>query len=209
MSTGSGTGTPITAQSAYATLAELRASPELKLAAGETADNTLLQDLLDAVKQMIDTHTGRIFAAASDTTRHYDAWRNVEGLALYLPDDLCQITTITNGDGVVVASDEYTTTPKDSTPYWKIKLLASSGKSWTYTDDPEDAITILGRHSYSVTAPNDIKRANIIGAAALYRMAASGDSDRPIIAGGIVLEPSRLPATFWAIVNSPDYKRKV
>lgn len=208
MSTGTGTGTPITAQTAYATLAELRADPALKLAAGETADDTLLQALLDAVKQLIDSPTGRVFAASADSTRHYDARRDVEGPTLYLKEDLCQITSVTNGDGVVVSASEYTTAPKDSTPYWKIKLLGSSGKAWTYTDDPEDAIVIVGRWSYAVTAPNDIKRANIIGAAALYRQSLSGDSDRPILAGGgVVIQPSQLPATFWALVN--PYMRQV
>lgn len=208
MSTGSGQGTPLAAETAYATLAELRASPELKLAVGETADNTLLQDLLDQVKQLIDTHTGRTFAASADSTRHFDALRDVEGLTLYLKEDLCQITSVTNGDAVVVATNEYTTTPKDATPYWRIKLLGSSGKSWTYVTDPEDAIVIVGRWACSITAPDDIKRANIMGAAALYRMAASGDSDRPIVAGGgIVIAPSQLPATFWAILQ--PYVRKV
>lgn len=191
----------------YATLAELRASPELKLADTETADDTLLIDLLQAVAALIDTHTGRTFVAASDTTRHYDARCDVEGANLYV-DDLCAITTITNGDGVVVAANEYTTKPKDSTPYWRIRLLGSSGKAWTYDTDPEDAITILGRHAYSITAPEDVKRANIMGAAALYRMAASNESDRPIVAGGgIVIEPSKLPPTFWTLIN--PYVRKV
>lgn len=208
MSTGSGQGTPLTAETAYATLAELRSDPALKLAAGETADDTLLQALLDAVKQLIDSHTGRLFALSTDTTRHYDARQDVRGSGLYLKEDLCQITSVTNGDGVVVAANEYTTTPKNATPYWKITLLGSGGKAWTYTDDPEDAIVIVGRWAYSVTAPNDIKRANIIGAAALYRQSLSGDSDRPIIAGGgTVIQPSQLPATFWTLVN--PYVRQV
>lgn len=208
MSEGGVVLTPITGQTAYATLDELRADPALKLAEGETADDMLLQDLLDAVKQFIDTETGRVFALSTDNVRHFDARRDVEGRTLYLKDDLCQITEILNGDGDEIEAGEYTTLPSDTTPYYAIKLKSSSGKSWTYTDDPEDAITITGRHSYAVSAPLDIKRANIIGAAALYKMAASGDGDRPILAGGgIVIEPSRLPATFWKIVN--NYKRQV
>lgn len=55
-----------------------------------------------------------------------------------------------------MSASEYTTEPRNDTPYHALKLLTSSGKSWTYTNDPEDAITITGKWAYSESAPEDI-----------------------------------------------------
>lgn len=228
MSTGSGTGTPLTsAANAYATLADLRASPELKLAGGETADDTLLTALLESVARLIDQRTQRTFAAAADTTRYFDARRDViltdrtytnspygnyggYALTLQLNDDLAQITSITNGDGVAIATNEYVTEPRNVlsvdngnyAPIWAIRLKWSSGKFWTWTTDYENSIAVTGRWAYSVTAPEVVKRANILGAAALYRNALTNDADRAIVAGGgIIIQPAQLPKVFYMLVD--------
>ena len=217
----------------YATLAELRAHPSLKLAAGETADDTLLSALLLAVTAMIDKHTGRTFQASADTTRYFDArrdvlspdpsYRNAYGagyggfaLTMLTNDDLAQITSITNGDGVALEAGDYVTEPRNIldvdngnyAPIWAIRFKWSSGKWWTFVDDFENAIAVTGRWAYSVTPPTAVKRACIEGSAALYRMSLSGDNDRPILAGGgVVIEPSRMPAVFYALLAK--YVRQV
>jgi hypothetical protein len=202
----------------YASLDDLRNDPALKLAEGETADDELLSDLLTAVQQFIDTQTGFTFEASGDTTRHFDARHDVTGRTLYLNAPLAALTSIVNGDGETLDPADYVTEPRDLLspnhadyrPIWAVRLKSSSDKAWTYEDDPENAISVTGRWAYSQSVPQDIKRACIIGAAALYRQSLSGDNDRPIIAGGgTVIEPSRLPATFWNIINSPRYTRFV
>jgi hypothetical protein len=142
---------------AYCSLADLKAY--LKIDSSNTDDDTLLQAFLDAAQGAIDLDRGRTFEAAADSTRRFDAVRDVGkddgdsyAQTLYLDQDLCQITSITNGDGTTVTSSQYVTEPRNDTPYWAIKLKLDSGIVWTYSSTPENAIAITGRWAYSVTA---------------------------------------------------------
>lgn len=119
-------------------------------------DDDELEAAIDAAMAYIDAFCNRTFEASANSDRTFDAVADVAGRVLHLDEDLCSIDSITNGDGVEVASDEYTTEPRNDTPYHAIRLLTSSGKTWTYEDDPEDAITISGRWAFSESAPEDI-----------------------------------------------------
>ena len=178
---------------AYATLAQLRAY--LKLGAIETADDALLADLLVRAQQAIDTYCARTFEASVDSTRYFDAERDVDGYRLLLDTDLCAITSVVNGNGETIASTDYVTEPRNRTPYYAIILKASKGNVWEYDDDPENAIAITGKWAYSITAPADITHACIRLAAFMYRQKDSqSDVDRPLITGdGVTILPSALP----------------
>ena len=139
---------------------------------GETGsgDDTLLATLVTAAQGWIDIHTGRTFEASADSTRYFDCLSpTVDGSRLYLDTDLCAITSVTNGDSVVVASNEYVTEPRNGTPYFALTLLGSKGKAWTYSTDPQKAITIVGKWAYSTSAPATIVQACTRLAAYLYR----------------------------------------
>lgn len=139
---------------------------------GETGsgDDTLLGTLVSAAQSWIDQYADRTFEAAADSTRYFDCLSpTVSGSRLWLDHDLASIKTITNGDGVVVASGEYVTEPRNSTPYFAIDLLPSKGKSWTYSTDPQKAIAIEGKWAFSATAPAVIQQACTRLAAYLYR----------------------------------------
>ena len=131
-------------------------------------DDTLLGTLIAAATAWIERKTGRVFEATADSTRYLDYDDYVDGLTLRLPWDLCAITSIANA-GVAVTAGQYTTYPRHSTPYYALELLASSGVSWQYVTDPEDAISITGRWAYSTTPPADIAQACTRLAAFLYR----------------------------------------
>lgn len=180
---------------AYASLADLKTYLASGGWSGGTGDDTLLTDLLARAQAIIDRETGRTFEASADSTRKFDAVRDVDGPTLYLDEDLAQITSVTNGDGVAVASTNYVAEPRNRTPSYALRLLGSSSVAWTYDDDPENAISIAGRWAYSVSAPDDIKHATIRLAAWLYRQRsdAAKDDDRPILANGVWIMPSRLP----------------
>lgn len=139
---------------------------------GETGsdDDDLLDALVEAAQAWVDNHTGRTFEASADATRYLDCTAPVvDGRRLWLDRDLCAITSITNGDGVAVASTEYVTQPRNETPYYAIDLLSSKSVYWTFTDDVENAIAIVGRWAYSTTAPNAVAQAAKRLAAYLYR----------------------------------------
>ena len=159
-----------------------------------SGDDTLFGTLGLAAQKIIHAYTGRTFAAAADSTQYLDAVRDVDGLTLRLPADLCAITSVTNGDGVAVAAASYICEPRNATPWYALTLLASKGLVWEYTTDPENAITIVGRWAYSTTAGYDIVQAATRLTAWLYRQKDSQVFDvtaQPDM--GIITVPQGLP----------------
>ena len=136
-----------------------------------TGDDALINSIIPRAQAAIDAYCHRSFEATADTTRTFDADRDTDGPVLYFDEDMASITTVTNGDGSVIASSSYSTEPRNRTPYCAIKLKVSSGVVWEYdsNNDPEDAISVAGRWAWSVTAPNDIAHACIRLAGYFYR----------------------------------------
>lgn len=160
-----------------------------------SGDDALLALLCTRAQAMVDAYTGRTFEASSNTDRKFDAVRDVEGAVLYLDADLASINTITNGDATTVTSGQYVTEPRTTTPYYAIRLKASAGVAWTYTTDPENAITISGKWAYSTTAPADIVHATIRWAAFLYRQKDAQVFDTTATPElGIITVPQGVPA---------------
>jgi len=167
----------------------------------ESTDDVLIADKVEAAQAAIDAYTHRTFEASADSTRYFDAvGRHIMGRTLYLDADLCSITTVTNGDDVVISSSEYTTRPKNETPYYAIKILGSSGKLWTYADDYEDAISITGRWAWSTTAPDDIKDACVRWASYKYRQKDAQMYDVTAIEAGVVVRPFGVPPDIQAML---------
>ena len=166
------------------------------LGLSSSGDDTLLTNLLTRAQQIFDTETHRTFEAAADSTKTFDAGKDVDGLSLdwiRYGLDLCAITTVTNGDGVVVASSSYVPCPRHSTPYYGIRLKANIGLYWQYDSDPEDAISITGKWAYSTTAPADVVAACIDIASLLYKQRdTNSDLNRTVIAGNATLLPAGL-----------------
>lgn len=160
-------------------------------------DDGVIRLMLESATAAIDNHTGRTFAASTDSARTFDAERDVDGQVLYLDADLCAITSIVNGDGTTLSASDYTTEPRNRTPYYAIRLLRSSSAAWEYnstTSDPEDAITITGKWGYSTAPDNTIRKACIRLATYLYRQRENAsDLDRPVIAGTVTLLPGQMP----------------
>jgi len=168
-----------------------------------TGDDTLIGGLITQAQEIIESYCHRQFEASTETTRYFDAVRDVDGLVLNLDEDLAQISTVTNGDSTVVTSAQYATEPRNRTPYHALRLLANSGVDWEYTTDPENAIAIKGYWAWSVSAPLDIKRACIRLAAQMYNQKDSGsDMDRPVMSpDGAMLFPAALPRDVIDILN--------
>lgn len=189
---------------AYTTVSDLKTY----LGVTGTGDDTLLGDLIDRAQKIIESATDRVFEASADTTRYFDAIDDVQGAVLWFDEDLCAITTVTNGDSVEVASDEYVTQPRNSTPYDSIKLLSSSNKSWTYSTDPENAISVEGKWAFSTSPPDDIVHATVRLAAYLYRQKDNAkELDRTVIAGNATILPANFPSDVMTIIR--HYKRLV
>jgi hypothetical protein len=178
------------------------------------ADDTLLTQLIRRAQGIIDDYCNRTFEASTDTTRYLDCptaqggriftdgQRRLNPPTLWLDRDLCQITSIINGDGTTITTGQYITQPVNGTPFYAIKLKSSSGINWTYTDDPEAAIAINGRWAWSVTAPQPIVYACERLSAYLYRKRdAQVFDDTAFAEGGVVRLPKGLPVDVVQILN--------
>lgn len=184
---------------------------ELKTYAGisDTVHDTLLTSLITRAQAAIDAYVGFSFEAAADSTRYFDATSrryggHVDGRLLLFDTWCCAITSVTNGDGSTIASTYYVTEPRNGSRYYGIKLLASSGLSWeTDSDgDAEKAITVTGKFAWSTTPPADIVHATLRLALWYYRQRdSSTDMDRPMLAEGVTILPSMIPADVTHILD--------
>ena len=185
----------------YITLAEVRQYLTIDESAN---DDALLYALIGAATAAIDAYTGNTFQATADSDRTLDALEDVGGRLLLFGDWLAAApTSITNGDGTAVGSDEYVTEPRNVAPFYAARLKVSSTITWTYTTTPEDAITVTGMWAYSTTAPADVAQACLRLTAFLYRQRdTNADADRPLLAGdGTVIMPSTIPPDVKALLR--------
>jgi hypothetical protein len=178
----------------YPTLAEYKVWAGI--ATGETGDDVTLTALLARATALIEgpqpLGTGRTFVAVTET-RLVDCPEPGERvLPLWDVGDLASITTVTNGDGAIIAATEFVTRPRRGTPFYALELKSGSATSWTYADSPEGAISIAGRWGYSLDVPADIYQAHLRLTDFLYR-SRGGSGDQAVRTEGGIILPSRLP----------------
>ena len=170
-----------------------------------STDDTLLGECISRAQALIDVTCNRTFEAATDSTRTFDALVDVgeDHRLLWLDADLCAITSVTNGDGTTVAADAYTPMPRHATPWYALQLKRGGAVSWTYEAAPEDALTVVGRWAYSVSAPTAIVQACVRLAAWLYRQKDSNaDPGAPrVTPEGTWIMPSALPKDVEALLK--------
>ena len=168
------------------------------------ADSDLLTTFRASAIAYIEGPDGaqRLYEVTADSTRRFDAIRDVDGLTLMLDHDLIGVTTLTNGDGTVIDSSSYILEglggERNTAPYRFIRLKSSSGLTWTYTTDAENAISLVGAWGYSASAPARIAQIcrELVGW--LYRQRGApndGTGDRPMLTGdGVVILPGAVPS---------------
>lgn len=173
----------------------------------EDTDDVLIVRLIGNAQKFIDNYDHRAFEVSAVTTRKFDAIRDVKGDTLYFDQDICSITTVTNNaDGgtysEVVGPTEYVTLPRNITPYHAIRILRSSNKFWTYTNDPENGITVEGKWAFSITAPDDIKQVCMRLVGYYYRQKDSQVFDVTAdMMTGMMTIPKGLPADVKMILD--------
>jgi hypothetical protein len=134
----------------------------LGVAAG--SDTTLITTLVGAAQAAIESYCDRRFAAAADETHTFDARLETDGLLLHLDAELCQVTSIVNGDAAasVLSPDDYVLVPA-TPPHLAILLRSTSLQLW------QGEISVIGRWAYSVTPPASIAQATREYVGYLYR----------------------------------------
>jgi hypothetical protein len=176
------------------------------------ADSDLIDALIVRASKRIDDYCGRTFIVFDSdySTRLFDGLRDVWGPELFFDKDISIMSTVTNGDGSVVTTDQYVTLPANETPWYGIRLKASSGVAWTFNSDPEEAISVIGHWSYNSTSDNltAMTDACVRMVTWMYKQRESqADLDRPLMVegSGNILMPTRLPDDVRAILN--PYRR--
>lgn len=108
----------------------------------ETGQDSLFLALIRSTSRDMDAACGRRFYPRIET-RYFDMPRN---RILTLDDDLLAVNTLTNGDGNELTSSQYDLIPYNQTPYYQLRLKASSQDYWQ-TDsngNSERAISLAG-----------------------------------------------------------------
>lgn len=101
------------------------------------------------------------FTVSSDSTRYFghgDLSIREQFRTLRLDAPLISVTTLTNGDGAVLAPAAYRLEPRNESHYWSIRLL--SGYSWNFNVDGE--VIVLGKWGYSTVTPPPVKEATAL-----------------------------------------------
>lgn len=195
----------------YCSLSEVKQA--LGITSTDTDDDYFLSDLIWTVKDEIDLYCGRSFVGVSET-RYYNALTDVAeyGKRLMLDRDLQTITTLTNGDGEVLAAADYVLFPTNRPPYNAVVLLSSGSKTFTYNDDPENAISLAGVWGFTANQepPAPIRRAAIRLVVLRYKQRDLPFDTAGVLAGGqapgfVPLPSTGLPVDIQATLDR--YKR--
>ena len=127
----------------YATLADYKAYVVARgqSATTDTTDDGVIQDLLNSASRYIDLKTRRTFYPRVETVL-FDL---PDSNDLYIDDDLLEVTTLTNGDSLVIAPTEYVTQGRKP-PYWMLSLRDNSTVSWETptSGNTQQVVSLLG-----------------------------------------------------------------
>lgn len=113
--------------------------------------NALLAKFIRQASQEVTDRILKRFPLPFQATFRFHARQDVKVYDTLLTEhaaDLLVATTVTNGNGTVITSTDYVLEPANRQPKQAIRLLDSAADQWTYDDDPEEAISVLGFWGY-------------------------------------------------------------
>jgi len=148
-------------KNAYISLADFKYSMVTRGQAAniltDTTDDSLIETMIQNVSRYIDSKCVRKFYPHYET-KYISVPEDYTDLSiLYFGDDLLEVTSITNGDTVVVTSTQYNLLPKNYYPKYAAKLLTSASITWNATGagDNDFSISVDGLWGFH----NDYTRA--------------------------------------------------
>lgn len=160
--------------------------------------NSLIEKCVDATTDVINNYCDQSFESHgnnSTTTRYFHAINDTseDKTVLSLDRPLALITSVVNGDGTTITSNQYVTLPYTDKPYHSIVL--TDGTIWTYTTTPWGAIAVTGHWAFSINTPEEIAFAATELAAYFFQKRQSNmESDRAVVSdSGLLLMPDGIP----------------
>ncbi len=164
-----------------------------------SAEDALLEDIIQSTSRMIDKLCERTFGAQTET-RLFDM--PPRGRSLFLDDELFSLTAVYNGDnttsGTAMSTGSMLLEPANDTPKNEIRLKQSATFTWESDTDgnTEQVVNVIGKWGYSLSsdAPDDIRSVTKELANVLYkgRKGKTLNSIATVTSGGVVLVPQGL-----------------
>lgn len=189
----------------YTTLALFKAQ-YLAQSGTNSADDAVIEDLIEAASRFIDQEVWPRRFYASTETHYFDL--PSDGRTLYFNDYLLTATTLTNGDGVVISASDVDYIPIDqraSSPYYKVMIKPSASLTWVSSSagNTTRVISLLGSWGYSSTTPDDINQACLELAHNSYmrRNGQPGDTITRITSGGLLIQPQDINSYVLRVLN--------
>ncbi len=143
----------MTTLNSYATLQEYKtyAVARGQTASIDTFDDVMIERLLKTASKYIEDESAIHFVPYIET-RYFDVPKadSLEPRVLRLDDYLLEVITLTNGDGTVIPSTEYTLRPRNRSPHYGIRLIDNSTYYWASdgAGDTHDVIAVNGVWGY-------------------------------------------------------------
>lgn len=135
----------------------------------------LMQDSLDEAEREINDYTRRNFAGTAGTV-YYNRYttRLVQRQALYLQEDLFNLTSLTNGDTTNIPVGSVWLEPRNAGPPYRLLRLHSP---YVYVWNTDSDVIVAGTFGFSTVAPAAIARATVRLAAWHFRLKDVGIGD--------------------------------
>lgn len=153
----------------YCTRADLKTA--LAIGTADTADDAVLDEIINATSRMIDEYTGQFFYQITGGTAYYEP-HDYEEVNV---DPLTSITSLavdTDGDGTydtVLAATDYILEPVNAAmfgkPYTSIELAPAT--TVAFPADLDKGVRIIGNFGWSAV-PSAVAQACIIASSHLY-----------------------------------------
>ncbi|MBX3005951.1 MAG: hypothetical protein KF821_09035 [Anaerolineales bacterium] len=189
------TPTPPSITNGYCTLAEFQAYRVAPAGAGEA----VLAQLIEAASRYIDQEAGCTFFAVSEV-RWYDVPEDDE---LRFGGDCLAITSLTNGDGVVIPVENYQLLPLNAAAKRGVRVRRGVRWSADAYGDRRGVIRIEGSWGRFAEAPQDIKLAcmEIVRTMESRRSGQGAEGQASVTPFGIVIEPTGVPKQAAQIIR--------
>ena len=188
---------------AYPTLSQLKAY----LGVSDATDDTPLTQHLNAAIARMERETGRLFVAASSTVtyRGRRPFVSRDRRTLNLMRDLVSLTTLTNGDAIVITSTYYELVPF-AAPYHQVRLIQNA--PYVFAESGNTGIAVQGNWGYSTSCPNDVFLAIMELADYAYKLRSTGGTGQVQVTNrgnSLVAADEDIPKSVKAVMQA--YRR--